>query len=120
MLETASSPKPHKDQGNSNNWETMKENYNRTSLCSASTFGCQQDTARICCSAVAAVCRRVLSPAGGALSSKLACTLLLLSIDGTDRRTDARPFHKSCSAYYAGSVKNEDSLYRSFYEPRWD
>jgi len=49
---------------------------------------CKQDTARICCGAVAAERRRLLSPAGGALSSKPACTLLL-SIDGTDRRTDA-------------------------------
>ena len=28
----------------------------------------------------------------------------LLSIDGTDGRTDARPFHRPCSACYAGSV----------------
>ena len=31
---------------------------------------------------------------------------LLHSIDGTDRQTDARPFHRPCSAYYAGSVNN--------------
>jgi len=38
-------------------------------------------------------------------------TLLLLSVDGTDRRTDERTdgrtdTHRPCSAYYAGSVKN--------------
>jgi len=32
---------------------------------------------------------------------------LLLSIDGTDRRTD-RPLHRPCCAYYAGSVNNVD------------
>jgi len=41
-----------------------------------------------------------------ALSSKP----LLLSIDGTDRRTDgrmdARPLHRPCSAHYAGSISN--------------
>ena len=26
------------------------------------------------------------------------------AIDGTDRRTDNRPLHKPCTAYYAGSV----------------
>jgi len=31
---------------------------------------------------------------------------LLLSTDVTDRRTDARPFHRPCSACYAGSVSN--------------
>jgi len=31
---------------------------------------------------------------------------LLLSVDGTDRRTDAWSLHKPCSAYYAGSVGN--------------
>ena len=33
-------------------------------------------------------------------------TLRLRSNDGTDRRTDARPFHRPCSAYYASSVIN--------------
>jgi len=31
------------------------------------------------------------------------CTSLLLSIDGTDGQTDARPFHRPCSAYSRGS-----------------
>jgi len=31
---------------------------------------------------------------------------LLLSIDGTDRQTDARPLHRPCSAYNADSVNN--------------
>jgi len=29
---------------------------------------------------------------------------LLLSIDGTDRRTGTRPLHRRCCAYYAGVV----------------
>jgi len=37
---------------------------------------------------------------------------LLLSIDGTDRWTDgwtdARQFHRPCSAYYAAGVKKEE------------
>ena len=32
---------------------------------------------------------------------------LLLSIDGTDRLTDARPLKILCSVYYAGRVNNE-------------
>ena len=36
-------------------------------------------------------------------------TSLLLSIDGTDRRTDIRPLHRACSAYCVGSVKKRDS-----------
>jgi len=31
---------------------------------------------------------------------------LLLLIDGTDRWTNTRPLHRSCSAYYVGSVNN--------------
>jgi len=32
--------------------------------------------------------------------------LLLLSIDWTDERTDARPLHRPFSAGYAGSINN--------------
>jgi len=31
-------------------------------------------------------------------------------IDGTDGRTDTRPLHRPCSAYYAGSVSNNYSV----------
>ena len=31
------------------------------------------------------------------------------AVDRWDRRTDARPFHRLCSAYYAVSVKNEEN-----------
>ena len=78
--------------------------WHRTSSCSASYVGCQRDAARICCSgamlrapctagAVAAERRRLLS-------IDISCWLgaeqqtrrrpWLLSIDGTDRRTDGR------------------------------
>jgi len=33
-------------------------------------------------------------------------TPLLLSIVGTDRQTDARPFRRPCSSYYADSVNS--------------
>jgi len=64
-----------------------------TSLCSASFLGCQHDTARIyCCAPSAGTCYRSIFPTRGALSSKPAArrTPLLLSIDGTDGRTDGR------------------------------
>ena len=72
-----------------------------TSLCSASSLGCQRDTARIscfasCCGAVAAGHQASAavdrSPASTALSSKPAA----------DRRTDIRPLLRPSSAYYAG------------------
>jgi len=47
-----------------------------------------------------------ISPASWALSSKPASSLLLLSIDGTDRWTDTRPLHRPCSAHYTGSINN--------------
>ena len=69
-----------------------------------------------CCGAVAAErtrssyarrrtgSRRSISPARRVLSSKLAA-----AVDRRDRRTDeqkdARPFHRPCSTYYAGSDK---------------
>jgi len=39
-------------------------------------------------------------------SKPAAAGLLLWARAGTDRRTDPVPFHKLCSAYYAGSVIN--------------
>jgi len=72
-----------------------------TNLCWASSLGSQRDATRICCWAFLQLVRsagarsyRLLSPAGRALSSKptgrRCCRQppLLLSIDGTDRRTD--------------------------------
>jgi len=39
------------------------------------------------------------------------CTAVLLSIDGTDMRTDGRtdtrPLRRACSAYYAGNVNKK-------------
>jgi len=103
--------------------------YNRkryeTSLCSASYVGGQRDTAHICCwasccGAVAAEHRRLLSidisslrPLGAQQQTHR--TPLLRSIDRWDRqtdgRTDARPFHRPCSAYYACSKKGKGSPY---------
>ena len=51
-------------------------------LCLASFLGCKHDTARICRWALAPVIDRYHL-------QQTRCTLLLLSIDGTDRRTDA-------------------------------
>jgi len=84
-----------------------------TSLYSASYLGRQHDTARICCwapccGAVAAECRcpllSIVSCPHGA-KQQTHRTPLLLSIDGTDRRTDGRTIDRFIdSAYYAGSV----------------
>jgi len=79
----------------------------KPSLCSASYVGCQHDTARICagacCTAHLQLVRdtgargyRSISPTHMALKpsanqQQTLSTPLLLSIDGTDRRTDARP-----------------------------
>jgi len=43
-------------------------------------------------------------------------TPLLLSINGTGRRTDAQPFHRPCSADYAGNVSKGrgQSVFRLF------
>jgi len=72
-------------------------------------FAAKRRTAGACCgthSARAAVDRYLL-PAGAQQQTRR--TPLLMLTGGTDRqtdeRTDARPLHKPCSAYYAGSVK---------------
>ena len=49
--------------------------------------------------------RRSISSTHTALSSN-SCMLQLRSNDGTNKLTDARPFHKPCSAYYVSSVNN--------------
>jgi len=55
--------------------------------------------ARHCCR------NRAISPACHALRIKpIAAALLLSAYVGTDGRTDTVPFHKHCSAYYAGSA----------------
>ena len=56
---------------------------------------------------------RSISTAGTALSSKPAARHGCGRMMGqTDRRTDARPFHRSCSAYYARSINNGFHIYR--------
>ena len=74
-----------------------------TSLRLASSFGCQHDTVCICCKTP---CRCwSISPARTALSSKPAARRCCCRSTGqTDGRTDTRPLHRPCSAYYAGSV----------------
>jgi len=37
------------------------------------------------------------------------------AVDRWDRRTDARPFHRPCSAYYAGSVNNVGAKFWPFF-----
>jgi len=80
-----------------------------TSLCSASSLGCQRDTAHICCRTQ---CCGAVAAGRPPLSIDIPCphgaqqqtrrTPLLLSIDGTDRRTDertdARPICRPCCA----------------------
>ena len=89
---------------------------NEASLCWASSLGCQCT----CCWAPApAAATRRRCPQ---LSIDISCVpnvqqqTCLLSIDGkdrrTDRRSDARPLHRHCSAYHAGSV-NKASYCRS-------
>ena len=76
-------------------------------------LGCQRDTARICCctpccGAVAAERRRCRSicPGREALRSKTAAAVVRQWDRQTGGRTDARPLHRPCSTYYAGSVSN--------------
>jgi len=66
----------------------------------------QHDDVRMLLSAGARY--RSISPSGVALQQQTRRPPLLLSIDSRERdgRTDARPLHRSCSAYYADSVKN--------------
>jgi len=63
----------------------------------------------------AGACYRSISPVLTALDQQTRRTPLLLSIDGTDGRTDARPFHRPCSAYYAGSVNNVGAKFWPFF-----
>jgi len=60
---------------------------------------------RVAAKLSAGTCYR--SPACRALSSKpVGGRCCCRSMGQTDRRTDARPFHRPCSAYYASSVNN--------------
>jgi len=63
----------------------------------------------------AGACYRSISPVLTALDQQTRRTPVLLSIDGTDGRTDARPFHRPCSAYYAGSVNNVGAKFWPFF-----
>jgi len=72
---------------------------NLLSLCSAFYGGCKCNTVRICCWAPAPAIDRYLLPRQGA-QQQTRRTLLLRSIDGTDRRThrrtDTRPLRRPC------------------------
>ena len=83
----------------------------KTNPCSVSSHNCQHDSA--CILLLNTVLQRCCCQAP-ALSINIAClhgtqqqihnTVLLLSNDGTDRRTNSLPFHRPCSAYYVGSI----------------
>ena len=75
-------------------------------------FGCQHDTARICCWAPSCAIDRYLLPSCGALSSKPAARrgCCCRSMGQTDGQTDAGPFHRICCVHCAGSV-NKDLKY---------
>jgi len=114
-------------------WDSVDNKlfFSTTSLCSASYIGCQCNTARICCERrLRRRCCMLRAPAAGTqrrrppLSIDISCQKgalqqtrrppMLLSIDGTDRQTDARPFHRPCSAYHASSVnKKTKELYHA-------
>ena len=86
----------------------------QTSLCSASSSGCQRDTACICCWAPARAARRLLRARCAAIDRYLLSAgrsaanppQTAAAVDRWDRQTDAWPFHRPCSAYYADSVDN--------------
>ena len=86
----------------------------QTSLCSASSSGCQRDTARICCWAPARAARRLLRARCAAINQYLLSAgrsaanppQAAAAVDRWVRQTDAWPFHRPCSAYYADSVDN--------------
>jgi len=80
---------------------------NKTSLCSASSFGCLNDTARICCWALSPANDRYLLSAGrSAANPQHAAAAVDRWNRQTDGRTDVLAFHTPCSAYYAGGVNN--------------
>ena len=115
-------------------WDSVDNKlfFSTTSLCSASYIGCQCNTARICCerrlrrrccmlghlqlvrSAGARLCRSI-SHARRALCSKpVGHRCCCRSMGQRDRQTDARPFHRPCSAYHASSVnKKTKELYHA-------
>jgi len=72
-----------------------------TSLRLASSFGCQHDTVCIC---RAAVDRYLLPARRSAANPPHAAAAVDRRGRPTDGRTDTRPLHRPCSAYYAGSV----------------
>jgi len=75
-----------------------------TSLCWASSLGSQHDATRICCWARRPQLSIDICCTRPRLAANQSHAPLLLSIDGTDGRTDNRPLHKPCSAYCARSV----------------
>ena len=85
---------------------------NHTSLCGTSSVGSQHDATRI----RRFVCRHGATAAGAvlqapALSSEPAGRRCCCrSMGQTDGRTDARPLHRPCSAYDAGSVNKATSV----------
>jgi len=61
------------------------------------SLGCQHDTAHICC-------YWPISPVHGRSAANPPHTTA--GVSRRDRQTDAQPFHKPCSAYNVGSIKN--------------
>jgi len=47
---------------------------------------------------------RSISAAGARAQQQTRRPPLLLSTDGTNRRTDTRPLRRACSAYYEGNI----------------
>jgi len=84
------------------------------SLCSASNVNWQHGATRICCCVpccLAPAVQHSISPANWAHSSKPATAVCSGWMTGwTDKRTDARPLHRPCSAYYVGSANENASL----------
>ena len=83
-----------------------------TSLCPASYVNWRRDTVRVRCRAPA-VQRSIdiFCPPGPQQQTR--CSGERWPNDVTDRRTDARQFHRRCSAYYASSVDKRRRKYRS-------
>jgi len=67
---------------------------------------------RTCCKRAVQQSIDISCPPGAQRQTR--CTPLGRSTGQIEGRTDARPFHRPCSAYYAGSVNNN-----IVYDPKW-
>ena len=91
-------------------WKTVVYAYTASQkrLNLASSVGCQRDAICICWWAPASAVRRSqLSIERSAANPPYADAAVNRRNRQRDRRTDARPLHKPCSTYYAGSVNNK-------------